>query len=87
MFLRKVEIMYAKEFQNAVEEISRSTVDNAVGYLVTWSITNENYCNLFIYGTKEGSLVATYRNASGEVTYSIFAQRPEDDNGIYSFHS
>jgi len=66
---------------------ARKHVDDAVGYLSTWSFGSERYLNVSIWAaTHHGrELTATYKDASGKTTYVIGAIERED--GTFSFHS
>lgn len=82
---RTIELTLSEEFLTLASLGTLIEKDRAVGYLCNWAIHSERYCRLTIYGDKEGNLNASYRNAAGEVTYSMFGMRGED--GTYSFHS
>lgn len=81
---RIITLVVSEEFANITAD-NGGEVNAAVGRLSMWAIHNERYAAVAIYGDHQGNLNATYRNAAGEVTYSMAAMRRE--NGSYGFHS
>lgn len=74
------------EFDEGFHEVHKGSkkASNAVGYLVTWAVHNEKYCNLNLYGDYEGNLHAKYSDAKNNVTYVMFGMYDGDE---FSFHS
>lgn len=86
MHSRTVEIRFDEKFQNIVTD-SLKDVHDAIGYLATWAIHSaDRYAGtVTIVGDQHGDLHANYRNAEGELSYSMLGQR--DTDGSYTFHS
>lgn len=84
--MRKIEITVSDGFDDATTELSRTTIDSAMGYLVMWAIHSDSKKNVRIHCSRDGSLNATYRNDDGNITYSM-AAIIKDDGQTYGFHS
>ena len=82
---RAVEIVFNPEFANVTANDTSCKSNAAVGYLATWAIHSCRHVRVSILGDREGNLHATYRDANGDVSYSLFGLR--GDTGDYSFHS
>ena len=80
---RKITLIFHEDFQDASDG-NWKQVYAAIGYLVSWAITNERYQECKICGCKNGDLSALYMNGN-KLNYEILAQRQED--GSFSFHS
>lgn len=56
-----------------------------IGYFTTWAIHSPHYSVLRLFVDRVGDIHATYSDASGATTYTMFGQRAP--NGSYSTHS
>lgn len=83
--IRTIQLTLTDAFKEITSNVPSAVVDAAIGYFCGWAIHNERYCALTLYGDSSGGLNATYRNAAGDVTYSMAGVLR--DGNRYSFHS
>ncbi len=81
---RTITLTLTDGFKEAVVNVPNAVVDAAVGYFCGWAIHNPRYSALTLYGDRSGGLSATYRDAQGNVTYSMAGILNGDR---YSYHS
>lgn len=82
--MRKVTVLFDEQFHLATQD-HKNEMQNCVGYLATWALHSERYCNCNIFGDSHGNLHANYSDKDNNSTYSMFGQLGED--GKYSTHS
>lgn len=82
---RTIELTLSDDFFDMVGGNHDKRMHAALGKLAAWGSNSPKYAKVVVRGSTAGHLDATYRDAAGEVTYSMSAVRGE--GGDYSTHS
>jgi hypothetical protein len=77
---RKIDLSLSDEFFDAVKDVPQAVVWEVIGRFSYWAAHNPRYANVLIYGSNDGSIVATYRaEPGGDVTYSMLSELKDDN--------